>query len=152
MAGSQCEFGDESMTYEEIMEALTNMQCNHIGIHVGVLSVTNECDEDDDDSVTDGLSFNRPEVCATCAEEARDSELDSLCGAPLVYATFVAPVQQYSTETEPSRQPSVKQNSSEAEGSNPPPAPPVPPPMSIWCSCCFIRASAISRAASPPSS
>ena len=43
-------FGDESMTYEEITEALTNMQCNYIGIHVGVLSVTNECDEDDDDS------------------------------------------------------------------------------------------------------
>ena len=43
-----------------------------------------------------------------------------------VYATFVAPVQQYSTETEPgsrqpsfnsinSRQPSFKQSSSEAE-------------------------------------
>ena len=91
-------------------------------------------DEDDDDSVTDGLSFNRPEVCATCAEEARDSELDSLCGDPLVYATFVAPVQQYSTETEPSRQPSVKQNSSEAEGSNPPPAPPT---QVQWQSCFF---------------
>ena len=51
------------------------------------------------------------------------SELDeSLCGDPLMYATFVAPVHQYSTETEPSRQasfnypsrqPSFKQNSSE---------------------------------------
>lgn len=49
---------------------------------------------------------------------------DSLCGDPLMYATFVAPVHQYSTETEPSRQtsfnypsrqPSFKQNSSEAE-------------------------------------
>ena len=49
----------------------------------------------------------------------------SLCGDPLMYATFVAPVQQYSTETEPSRQPSFnyansrqpsfKQNSSETE-------------------------------------
>ena len=44
---------------------------------------------------------------------------DSLCGDPLMYATFVAPVCQYSTETEPSRQasfnypsrqPSFKQN------------------------------------------
>ena len=50
---------------------------------------------------------------------------DSLCGDPLMYATFVAPVHQYSTETEPSRQasfnypsrqPSFKQNSSDAEG------------------------------------
>lgn len=69
-------------------------------------------------------------VCASCAQEARGREIDdSLFGDPLVYATFVAPVQQYSTETEPSRQPSVnsrqpscnssqpsfKQNSSEAE-------------------------------------
>ena len=64
-------------------------------------------------------------VCTTCVQEAKglESELDdSLCGDPLVYATFVAPVQQYSTETEPSRQPSFnsrqqsfKQNSSEAE-------------------------------------
>jgi len=64
-------------------------------------------------------------VCATCAQEAKgqESELeDSLFGDPLVYATFVATVQQYSTETEPSRQtsfnsrqPSFKQNSSEAE-------------------------------------
>ena len=73
-----------------------------------------------------------PTVCATCVQEARgqESEIeDSLFGDPLVYATFVAPVQQYSTETEPSRQPSFnsrqpsfnsrhpsfKQNSSEAE-------------------------------------
>ena len=82
-----------------------------------------DCNSDDDDegSVTGG----RAEVCATCAQEAgglEDSELDSLCGDPLVYATFVAPVHQYSTETEPSRQPSVKQNSSEAEGCPPPPA------------------------------
>jgi len=73
-----------------------------------------------------------PTVCQTCVQEARgqESEIeDSLLGDPLVYATFVAPVQQYSTETEPSRQPSFnsrqpsfnsrhpsfKQNSSEAE-------------------------------------
>ena len=53
------------------------------------------------------------------------SDLDeSLCGDPLMYATFVAPVHQYSTETEPSRQasfnypsrqPSFKQNSTDAE-------------------------------------
>jgi hypothetical protein len=72
--------------------------------------------------------------CASCAAAAAASgkspkpgsgELDdSLCGDPLMYATFVAPVHQYSTETEPSRQtsfnypsrqPSFKQNSSEAE-------------------------------------
>lgn len=53
---------------------------------------------------------------------------ESLCGDPLMYATFVAPVQQYSTETEPSRQasfnypsrqPSFKQNSSEGAESQP---------------------------------
>ena len=70
--------------------------------------------------------------CASCAAAAAgkspkpgSGELDdSLCGDPLMYATFVAPVHQYSTETEPSRQtsfnypsrqPSFKQNSSEAE-------------------------------------
>ena len=56
---------------------------------------------------------------------------DSLCGDPLMYATFVAPVHQYSTETEPSRQasfnypsrqPSFKQNSSDAEGGSVPAA------------------------------
>ena len=81
--------------------------------------VSDDDDDDDEGSVTGG----RAEVCATCAQEARgleDSELDSLCGDPLVYATFVAPVHQYSTETEPSRQPSVKQNSSETEGCPPP--------------------------------
>ena len=75
-------------------------------------------------------------ACATCAAaseavkvKAKSAEmLDeavSLCGDPLMYATFVAPVHQYSTETEPSRQasfnypsrqPSFKQNSSEADG------------------------------------
>ena len=73
--------------------------------------------------------------CATCAAaseaekaKAKSAELldeTSLCGDPLMYATFVAPVHQYSTETEPSRQasfnypsrqPSFKQNSSEADG------------------------------------
>ena len=70
--------------------------------------------------------------CATCAAVASGKSPkpgsgdldDSLCGDPLMYATFVAPVHQYSTETEPSRQtsfnypsrqPSFKQNSSEAE-------------------------------------
>ena len=64
-------------------------------------------------------------VCASCAQEAEDS---SLLGDPLVYATFVANIQQYSTETEPSRQPSFnsrqpsfKQNSSEAELPSPAP-------------------------------
>ena len=89
---------------------------------------SNGADEDcvsdsdsDEGSVTDGGQLLET-VCSTCAEEARgqDSELDSLCGDPLVYATFVAPVHQYSTETEPSRQPSVKQNSSETEGCPPP--------------------------------
>jgi hypothetical protein len=47
-------------------------------------------------------------VCASCEREARgeEEEEDDSCGDPLVYATFVAPIQQYSTETEPSRQPS----------------------------------------------
>ena len=74
-------------------------------------------------------------ACATCAAasevvkvKAKSAEMldeSSLCGDPLMYATFVAPVHQYSTETEPSRQasfnypsrqPSFKQNSSEADG------------------------------------
>lgn len=71
-------------------------------------------------------------ACASCSADSglnanqvvpNDSLDESLCGDPLVYATFVAPVQQYSTETEPSRQPSLnipsrtpslKQNSGEA--------------------------------------
>ena len=52
-----------------------------------------------------------PSVCASCEREARgghedDEEEDDICGDPLVYATVVAPIQQYRTETEPSRQPS----------------------------------------------
>ena len=35
---------------------------------------------------------------------SKDALDESLCGDPLMYATFVAPVHQYSTETEPSRQ------------------------------------------------
>ena len=65
-------------------------------------------------------------LCASCAKEVKGEESedieDSLFGDPLVYATFVATVQQYSTETEPSRQPSVisrnpsfKQNSCEPD-------------------------------------
>ena len=96
-----------------------------------------DCDVSDDEgeSVTEGGLVG--EVCATCAQEARggqDSELDSLCGDPLVYATFVAPVHQYSTETEPSRQPSVKQNSSEAEGC----PPPAPHPVQVSSNTCFL--------------
>ena len=47
-------------------------------------------------------------MCASCEREARGQEEDEddICGDPLVYATFVAPIHQYSTETEPSRQPS----------------------------------------------
>jgi len=87
-----------------------------------------------------------PTVCQTCVQEARgqESEIeDSLLGDPLVYATFVAPVQQYSTETEPSRQPSFnsrqpsfnsrhpsfKQNSSEAEAAAQPEAVNYPAPV-----------------------
>ena len=88
-------------------------------------------EEGSDYSVTE----EEENVCATCTHEAAqgDSEReDSLWGDPLVYATFVAPVQQYSTETEPSRQPSFKQNSSEAEPF------PGPPPTEvqklIYCS------------------
>jgi hypothetical protein len=54
------------------------------------------------------LQEDGPTVCASCEREARgqEEEEDDICGDPLVYATFVAPIQQYSTETEPSRQPS----------------------------------------------
>ena len=76
-------------------------------------------------------------LCASCAKEVKGEESedieDSLFGDPLVYATFVATVQQYSTETEPSRQPSFtsrqpsvisrnpsfKQNSSEPDTAGP---------------------------------
>ena len=88
----------------------------------------------DDSLVLEQESSN----CATCALASNEAEIDdldddedkdeSMCGDPLMYATFVAPVHQYSTETEPSRQasfnypsrqPSFKQNSSEADGSQP---------------------------------
>jgi hypothetical protein len=39
---------------------------------------------------------------------SKDALDESLCGDPLMYATFVAPVHQYSTETEPSRQVKTK--------------------------------------------
>ena len=77
---------------------------------------------EEEDNVTGACDRHLAAVCHTCAQEARaegSEREDSLCGDPLVYATFVAPVQQYSTETEPSRQPSFKQNSSEAEPSYP---------------------------------
>ncbi|XP_059080796.1 uncharacterized protein LOC131878708 isoform X1 [Tigriopus californicus] len=68
-------------------------------------------------------------TCTSCSgmTNSNDALDDSLCGDPLMYATFVAPVQQYSTDTEPSRQPSFnypsrhssfKQNSSENENTN----------------------------------
>ena len=86
----------------------------------------------------DSLVLGNDSKCASCAIaaaqdpdlEGHEDELDeedkdeSMCGDPLMYATFVAPVHQYSTETEPSRQasfnypsrqPSFKQNSSEAD-------------------------------------
>ena len=83
-------------------------------------------DESDFDLSSDQFSESQS-LCATCASQVKGQESeeleDSLFGDPLVYATFVATVQQYSTETEPSRQPSVvsrnpsfKQNSWEAEG------------------------------------
>ena len=62
-------------------------------------------------------------ACHAALKSPSDDTLD-LMGDPIMYATFVAPVHQYSTETEPSRQPSFnyqsrqpsfKQNSSEAE-------------------------------------
>ena len=83
-------------------------------------------DESDFDLSSDQFSESQS-LCATCASQVKGQQSedieDSLFGDPLVYATFVATVQQYSTETEPSRQPSVvsrnpsfKQNSWEAEG------------------------------------
>ena len=83
-------------------------------------------DESDFDLSSDQFSESQS-LCATCASQVKGQESedieDSLLGDPLVYATFVATVQGYSTETEPSRQPSVvsrnpsfKQNSLEAEG------------------------------------
>lgn len=91
-----------------------------------------ELSDDDENYLSESESpvLRAPRVCASCAQESKESE-DSLIGDPLVYATFVAPVQQYSTETEPSRQPSFnsrqpslhsrqpsfKQNSSEADQS-----------------------------------
>lgn len=124
-----------------------------LGKVVGVLRTqvpeTHDDDEDDDqndidgnqqdmyaprinhDSDSQGLVAGPPGPpvvgCASCLATSKSDEAldDSLCGDPLMYATFVAPVQQYSTETEPSRQPSFnypsrqpsfKQNSSENEG------------------------------------
>ena len=92
----------------------------------------------EDSFLSDSSATASPEAreCVKCAQQqnkSQDSEHeDSLLGDPLVYATFVATVQQYSTETEPSRQPSFnsrqpsfnskgpsssKQNSSEVDAS-----------------------------------
>ena len=91
----------------------------------------------EDNFLSDSSTETSPEAreCVKCAQQnkSQDSEHeDSLLGDPLVYATFVATVQQYSTETEPSRQPSFnsrqpsfnskalsssKQNSSEVDAS-----------------------------------
>lgn len=108
---------------------------------VGVLRSYPHCDGLDDpefdlsgsdyDLSDNFLSESPPataRVCAECAQESKEQEAEdaSLLGDPLVYATFVANIQQYSTETEPSRQPSFnsrqpsfKQNSSEAEVPSP---------------------------------
>ena len=43
-------------------------------------------------------------IAAQAGKGSNDALDESLCGDPLMYATFVAPVHQYSTETEPSRQ------------------------------------------------
>ena len=45
-----------------------------------------------------------PNSIAVAGKASKDALDESLCGDPLMYATFVAPVHQYSTETEPSRQ------------------------------------------------
>ena len=100
----------------------------------------------DDSLVLEDVDLEEASKCASCAavkaahkgaledddddddDEDDDDKDESMCGDPLMYATFVAPVHQYSTETEPSRQasfnypsrqPSFKQNSSEADGSQP---------------------------------
>ncbi len=77
-------------------------------------------DEDESAPVDGGAAANAG--CSSCNKRADDALDVSLCGDPLMYATFVAPVQQYSSETEPSRQPSFnsrqpsfrQQNSAEA--------------------------------------
>ena len=93
-----------------------------------------EGDDVSDFDLSDDNEFSESNsLCANCAKEVKGQQSedieDSLFGDPLVYATFVATVQQYSTETEPSRQPSFnsrqpsvisrnpsfKQNSCEAE-------------------------------------
>ena len=98
-------------------------------------------DNDDSLVVVGGMPAEPPDQCATCNSNSNNPRgvLDeSLCGDPLMYATFVAPVHQYSTETEPSRQasfnypsrqPSFKQNSSEADGSQPDILQPQPQPL-----------------------
>lgn len=115
--------------------------------------------ENDDEEEDDRISGPSQDSCSTChggarniganvgaaavasaagsaAAAAANVKLDSgetldssLCGDPLMYATFVAPVHQYSTETEPSsrqpsfnyssRQPSFKHNSSSEAEMNP---------------------------------
>ena len=88
----------------------------------------------DENFLSESPESSTARICASCAleyNEESEAQEDSLLGDPLVYATFVAPVQQYSTETEPSRQPSFnsrqpsfnsrqpsfKQNSAEADQS-----------------------------------
>ena len=101
---------DDSLVLEdvELEEASKCASCAAVkSAHKGALEDDDEGDEDEDDD---------------------DDKDESMCGDPLMYATFVAPVHQYSTETEPSRQasfnypsrqPSFKQNSTEADGSQP---------------------------------
>ena len=76
-------------------------------------SVSEEGDEDEEEEEEEEEAL----VCETCAQE---EEEELVCGDPLVYATFVAPVHQYSTETEPSRQPSLHQSSEAEPGLQPP--------------------------------
>ena len=97
-----------------------------MGKVVGVLKSSPPVDQSDHDDEVEDLPFADDSAatgCSTCTREIQDAIDDSLCGDPLMYATFVAPIQQYSTETESSRQPSfnissrtpsMKQNSSEA--------------------------------------
>ena len=98
-----------------------------------ILASESDFELSDENFLSESPESSTARICAECALEYKESEEqeDSLLGDPLVYATFVAPVQQYSTETEPSRQPSFnsrqpsfnsrqpsfKQNSSEADQS-----------------------------------
>ena len=83
-----------------------------------------EGDEVSDFDLSDDNQFSEStSLCASCAKEVKEQESqdieDSLFGDPLVYATFVATVHQYSTETEPSRQPSFNSRQPSVISRNP---------------------------------